>query len=101
MLRRATDGGLETQVAGRAGISPIALPAPYLLFLGDTVEPGYAKTAYGLRDWAPERCVGEYALAGATVTTGLPMLQPREAFGRGARALLIGVATPGGLVPKN
>ena len=101
MLRRATDGGLETQVAERAGNSPFVLPAPYLLFLGDTVEPGYAKTAYGLRDWAPERCVGEYALAGATVTTGLPMLQPREAFERGARALLIGVATPGGLVPKN
>ena len=100
MLRRATDGGLETQVAERAGNSPFVLPAPYLLFLGDTVEPGYAKTAYGLRDWAPERCVGEYALAGATVTTGLPMLQPREAFERGARALLIGVATPGGLVPK-
>ena len=38
------------------------LPQPYLLFLGDTVEPGYAKTAFGLRDWAPERCVGEFAL---------------------------------------
>ncbi len=24
------------------------LPGPYLLFLGDTTEPGYAKTAYGL-----------------------------------------------------
>ena len=32
----------------------LALPRPYLLFLGDTVEPGYAKTAFGLRDWAPE-----------------------------------------------
>ena len=29
------------------------LPQPYLLFLGDTTEPGYAKTAFGLRDWAP------------------------------------------------
>ena len=29
-----------------------ALPQPYLLFLGDTTEPGYAKTAFGLRDWA-------------------------------------------------
>ena len=25
-----------------------ALPQPYLLFLGDTTEPGYAKTAFGL-----------------------------------------------------
>ena len=76
------------------------MPSPYLLFLGDTVEPGYAKTAFGLRDWAPERCVGELALAGAKVSTGLPPLQPREAAERGARALLIGVATRGGQVPK-
>jgi D-glutamate N-acetyltransferase len=74
---------------------------PYLLFLGETVEPGYAKTAFGLRDWAPERCVGEYALAGATVTTGLPSLTPREAHAKGARALLIGVASPGGSIPGN
>ncbi|MEO7634231.1 MAG: DUF1611 domain-containing protein [Sphingomicrobium sp.] len=77
------------------------MPAPYLLFLGDTVEAGYAKTAFGLRDWAPERCVGEYALAGASVTTGLPKMCPDEAAERGARALLIGVATPGGLIPEN
>ena len=77
-----------------------ALPSPYLLFLGDTVEPGYAKTAFGLRDWAPDRCIGEIRLPGAGVTTGLPSLQPREAFERGARALLIGVATRGGQVPK-
>lgn len=77
-----------------------ALPSPYLLFLGDTVEPGYAKTAFGLCDWAPERCVGELALTGATVTTGLASLQPGEAFERGARALLIGVATRGGQVPE-
>ena len=50
--------------AGAAGLGErrLALPQPYLLFLGDTVEPGFAKTAFGLRDWAPERCVGEFAL---------------------------------------
>ena len=45
-----------------------ALPQPYLLFLGDTTEPGYAKTAFGLRDWAGERCVGEFACEGASVS---------------------------------
>ena len=25
-------------------------------------RPGFAKTAFGLRDWAPELCVGEFAL---------------------------------------
>lgn len=78
-----------------------ALPQPYLLFLGDTVERGYAKTAFGLRDWAPERCVGEFALQGAAVTTGIARLQPAEAYASGARALLIGVATPGGSIPPN
>jgi uncharacterized NAD-dependent epimerase/dehydratase family protein len=76
----------------------LALPQPYLLFLGDTVEPGYAKTAFGLRDWAPEKCVGEFALPSATVTTGLPKLTPWEAHARGARALVIGVANSGGFI---
>jgi uncharacterized NAD-dependent epimerase/dehydratase family protein len=74
------------------------LPQPYLLFLGDTVEPGYAKTAFGLRDWAPDRCVGEFALPSATVSAGLPKLSPWEAHARGARALVIGVANSGGFI---
>lgn len=78
-----------------------ALPAPYLLFLGDTVEAGFAKTAFGLRDWAPERCVGEYSLPGATVSAGLPHLTPEQAYAKGARALVIGVANSGGFIPPN
>ena len=74
------------------------LPHPYLLFLGDTTEKGYAKTAFGLRDWAPDRCVGEWSCAGATVTTDLPRLTPKEARARGARALVIGVANTGGVI---
>jgi uncharacterized NAD-dependent epimerase/dehydratase family protein len=77
------------------------LPSPYLLFLGDTVEAGYAKTAFGLRDWARDRCVGEFALPGASVTTGLPRLSPAEAYAEGARALVIGVANQGGIIPDN
>lgn len=97
MASTATAATLRDQPTEVTG----ALPAPYLLFLGETVEPGYAKTAFGLCDWAPERCVGELALTGATVTTGLASLQPGEAFERGARALLIGVATRGGQVPES
>ncbi|WP_372018307.1 DUF1611 domain-containing protein [Pseudoxanthomonas sp. 10H] len=78
---------------------PDALPQPYLLFLGDTTEPGYAKTAFGLRDWAGERCVGEYACAGASVSTGLPAMTPAQARLAGARAMVIGVANPGGRIP--
>ena len=99
MLNRATESGSGPHPEALDGQASLSLPSPYLLFLGDTVEPGYAKTAFGLRDWAPDRCVGELALPGATVTTGLAPLSVAEAVERGARALLIGVATRGGQIP--
>ena len=77
------------------------LPWPYLLFLGDTVEPGYAKTAFGLRDWSGKRCVGEWALPGARVTTGLDWMTPSAAVKHGARAMVVGVANPGGTIPEH
>ena len=80
------------------GTSRLDLPRPYLLFLGDTVEAGFAKTAFGLRDWAPDLCVGEYALPAATVSTGLKRLTPSEAYAAGARSLVIGVANGGGVI---
>lgn len=81
-------------------VQPLSLPQPYLLFLGDTTEPGYAKTGFGLRDWAGQRCVGEWS-CGATVSTGLPPLTPTEAAARGARGLVIGVANAGGFIPES
>lgn len=79
----------------------MSLPQPYLLFLGDTAEAGYAKTAFGLKDWAPDLCIGELASSPDAVTTGLPRLSPKEAYARGARALVIGVANPGGIIKAN
>jgi uncharacterized NAD-dependent epimerase/dehydratase family protein len=84
-----------------AGRLTVVLPQPYLLFLGDTVEPGYAKTAFGLRDWARDKCVGEFALPTATVTTGLPQLTPWEAHAQGARSIVIGVANSGGFIAES
>jgi uncharacterized NAD-dependent epimerase/dehydratase family protein len=75
------------------------LPRPYLLFLGTQTSAPYAKTAFGLRDWAPDSCIGEFALPGATVTTGLPVLTPASAHARGARSLVIGIAPIGGAIP--
>lgn len=80
------------------GLPRLDLPTPYLLFLGDITEPGYAKTAFGLRDWAPEKCVGEYALPGTTVTAGLPVLTPTRAAAMGARSIVIGIANSGGVI---
>lgn len=89
---RAGNGGETTR---------LALPQPYVLFLGDTVEPGFAKTAYGLRDWAPQLCVGEFALPSAKVSVGLPQMTPAEAADRGAKALVIGVANSGGFIAES
>ncbi len=74
------------------------LPRPYLVFLGEAADFAWAKTALGLRDWAPELCVGEFACPGAQVTIGLPAVSPAEAHQRGARAVVIGVANMGGVI---
>jgi uncharacterized NAD-dependent epimerase/dehydratase family protein len=81
--------------------SRLELPSPYLLFLGDVTQAAYAKTAFGLRDWAIERCIGEFAVPGCRVSTGLPPMTPAEARLAGARALVIGVANEGGVIPPS
>jgi uncharacterized NAD-dependent epimerase/dehydratase family protein len=90
---------LETR--GSAGPGGLVLPAPYLLFLGDVTSAAYAKTALGLRDWAGEKCIGEFALPAATVTTGLPVMRPADAFRAGAKSLVIGIANEGGKIPAS
>src|SRR4030095_8877414 len=76
----------------------LTLPQPYVLFLGDITDAEYAKTAFGLRDWARERCLGEYSCPGSTVPTGLAFLTPAQAAAEEARALVIGVANEGGFI---
>ncbi len=96
----ARAGPAAVAPAAVAGVSAISadLPQPYLLFLGDTTDPSYAKTALGLRDWAGERCIGEYGLPSGRVTAGLPRMTPAQARAAGARALVIGIANKGGFI---
>lgn len=82
-------------------VESLTLPQPYLLFLGDTTEAGFAKTAFGLADWAADLCVGEWSAEGCTVTTGLPRLSPTDAQAAGARSLVIGVANQGGIIAES
>src|SRR6202522_1540692 len=70
----------------------------YLLFLGDVTEPSQAKTAFGLCEWAPNRCVGEFGVEGLSVSTGLPRLTAAEALARGATGVVIGIAPIGGRI---
>jgi uncharacterized NAD-dependent epimerase/dehydratase family protein len=74
------------------------LPQPYLLFLGEECDFPFAKTAQGLRDWAPDLCIGEFACAGSNISIGLPALSPRDARALGARSVVIGVANIGGAI---
>jgi uncharacterized NAD-dependent epimerase/dehydratase family protein len=79
----------------------LVLPQPYLLFVGDIEEAGYAKTAFGLRDWAGDKCVGECASDESAVTTGLPRMSPAEGAANGARSMVIAVANKGGYIPDS
>ena len=74
----------------------LQLPKPYLLFLGATTDALFAKTAFGLKDWAGEDCVGEWGLPGRTVSTGLPEFAPEAAAKAGVKSMVIGVAPVGG-----
>ncbi len=68
----------------------------YLIFLGDVASPLDAKTAFGLRDWRPEVCVGQWRLPSCRVDLGLPERTPAVAAAAGAGTLVIGVAPAGG-----
>ena len=72
------------------------LPGRYLLFLGDVANKLDAKTACGLVEWAPERCVGQWRLPACQIDLGLADLDFCEAHAAGARTLVIGVTPFGG-----
>lgn len=77
-----------------------SLRAPYLLFLADAIGAAFAKTAFGVRDWAPERCRGQLRLPGCRVDLGLPDMTPEVAAAAGIRSLLLGTAIAGGDIPE-
>ena len=90
-----------TLAAPAIAVPLMNLPQPYLLFLGDIIEPGYANTAFGLRDWARDRCIGEFACAPNAVSVGLPQLSPEQARACGASSMVIGVANVGGRIAES
>jgi uncharacterized NAD-dependent epimerase/dehydratase family protein len=79
----------------------VHIPGPYLLFVGDVTDELSAKTAFGVRDWRRDDCVGQYRLHDRAVDLGLEDLTPREARARGARTMVIGVANSGGFIPDS
>jgi len=72
------------------------IATPYLLMLGDVHDVTYAKTAFGLLQWAPERCKGQWRFPDCEVDLGLPDVTPESAVEAGIKTVVIGVAPPGG-----
>ena len=84
---------------GGASMAIHDIKKPYLLLIGDMENPNNAKTAFGLRDWTPEACVGQMRFGGKSVDIGLPEMSPAQAVSAGAKTLVIGIAPSGGQLP--
>jgi len=79
----------------------LSLKEPYLVFIGDTADPMYAKTGFGLVQWVPDKVAGQLRLPGCEVRLDTPELSLAEAAEKGVRSLLIGVAPVGGALPEH
>ncbi|MBK8373668.1 DUF1611 domain-containing protein [Sphingorhabdus sp.] len=70
----------------------------YLLFLGHCRSKLDTKTASGILQWRPDRCIGQFRLSEDAVDLGLPDIDPVEAVTSGARTMVVGVAPVGGAI---
>ncbi|NNF92935.1 MAG: DUF1611 domain-containing protein, partial [Boseongicola sp.] len=73
---------------------------PYLLFLGDAHDQLAAKVAQGIQDWRPENVVGQFRMDGCKADVGAVDLSLEDAWDKGARTLVIGVANRGGVISE-
>lgn len=74
---------------------------PYLMFLGDVQDQLAAKTCDGIVHWRPDWCIGQFRLPGCKADVRLSDLTLAEGLERGAKTLVIGVANPGGRLPRH
>ena len=82
-------------------MNKVKVDDPYLIFLGSETNPTYAKTGFGIADWQPEKCVGQFHLPGGSVDLGLEELSLEAAAEKGAKTLVVGTATIGGGIPQD
>ena len=78
----------------------MAIPTPYLLFLGDAADRLAAKVAIGISQWRPENCVGQLRLPGCQADCGLQDMSIEQAARAGARTMVVGVANRGGVISE-
>ncbi len=73
---------------------------PYLMFLGDVQDQLAAKTCDGIVQWRRDWCIGQFRLPNCKADVRLPDLTLAEGLNKGARTLVIGIANPGGVLPR-
>lgn len=83
------------------GQSKREIKTPYLLFLGDAGPELGAKTAQGIAFWRPQLCVGQLSFKNCAVSVGLPEMTLQEASAAGAKSIVIGVASHGGIIAES
>ncbi|MCP5153034.1 MAG: DUF1611 domain-containing protein [Ectothiorhodospiraceae bacterium] len=81
----------------------MSIKDPYLLFLGDAHDALAAKVAIGIKQWRPEKCVGQLRLPGCSpeADCGLPDMTIAEARAAGAQTVVVGVANRGGVIAQS
>jgi uncharacterized NAD-dependent epimerase/dehydratase family protein len=82
-------------------LTTVQLKAPYLILIGDILDPTYAKTGLGIVDWRPDLVAGQLRFGDCELDMGVPDMTVAEAAAAGVRSLLIGVAPIGGVVPDS
>ena len=79
-------------------LTRIELRAPYLMFIGDTNEPAFAKTGFGIVHWRRSLVAGQLRFAGNPLDLGVPDMSIQQAVAAGVKSIVIGVAPIGGAV---
>jgi uncharacterized NAD-dependent epimerase/dehydratase family protein len=77
------------------------LKTPYLLFIGDVPDALAAKTAQGVVDWRPERCVGQMRMEGCKADLGLNDMDIQEGVDAGAKTFVVGAVNSGGVLKES
>lgn len=76
----------------------MTIKTPYLLFIGDVPDMLAAKTAQGVVDWRPDRCVGQMRMEGCGADLGIAEMNIEEAVAAGAKTFVVGAANAGGVL---
>lgn len=77
------------------------IATPYLIFLGDAKDALAAKTGQGIVDWRPDWALGQLRFPECRADLGIADMNIAEAVAAGAKTLVIGTVSPGGVLPES